>query len=978
MAVAEYLSQLQKDKKNLVKNLFDKGVEVNDNETFTTLVPKVATIETASPIEEQIIIEPNIDHRIYLPAEGYDGIARVEALPVTSDIDINIQPKNIKEGVSILGVAGIYDGVEDLELQYKTVNPTSEEKGVDITYDSNYDALGGVHINPIKASMVKGLSPDIIKRGEKVLEMTGTYGETSQVKAVYPATHQQTVTPDSGIKFLEKVIVQPVDRGIDDDIQPANIKLGVEILGVAGTYTGDFTYQNKTASLNTEKPITYTADEGYDALASVTVPAVTAAIDYDIQPENIKKGIEILGVTGTYEPAPSMTNKSVSPKTYVQYVTPDSGYGTMDQVTVGAVTASIDSDIKASNIKSGIEILGVKGTLEYMEPEVANVHPSIERQEILPGEGYNCISKVIAHPVTNEIDANIIASNIKEGIDILGITGTYSGEAINLQEKAVQPMDNIQSITADDGYDALSTVTVQVPEMEDIEVDPSIEEYSVSKKPNKYIRSVTVNPVSSDIDKNIRAENIRKNMSILGVVGNYEGENPEEVFCSGVQAGKYNESFKRSWDPSYNYSYYTPGILKHLIKVPGTLAVTGTSLDHAFENMTSLIEGPNIDLTNVKTCAYMFNGCSALSYVPPYNSPQVTNWTMAYGACTKLTQIPDADYSGTTSAYQMFIDSGIAEIPTNLMEKFPSLKSMDYMFYGCPVGGDLKLTLGNSNHIGTSTELSAGGFCNSGRYNTVELDLVGPVKFSGTISNNYIRADGVPLGKTSTIINYVDGGYASYLSHVSLGYSNDVVCRINSNRDFDFNLPGCRGLYRFGANNNSGTYTKDLYLYAPDVTDAQYMLYNMSGYSGNVYLHIGPKCRDYEYMFYGCKKITSILPYEEGLHSMEGDATVYVTNTFLKNCTGLVNFDGIHNLGKGYIQKTNNYSYYVFDLSTCTALSVESLRKIIDNLYDLNQNATYVAAGKIYRQSLKLGATNLAKLTDEEKAVATNKGWNLS
>ena len=36
--------------------------------------------------------------------------------------------------------------------------------------------------------MVRGLSPDIIKRGEKVLEMTGTYGETSQVKAVYPST----------------------------------------------------------------------------------------------------------------------------------------------------------------------------------------------------------------------------------------------------------------------------------------------------------------------------------------------------------------------------------------------------------------------------------------------------------------------------------------------------------------------------------------------------------------------------------------------------------------------------------------------------------------------------------------------------------------------------------------------------------------------------------------------------------------------
>ena len=80
---------------------------------------------------------------------------------------------------------------------------------------------------------------------------------------------------------------------------------------------------------------------------------MTAAIDYDIQPGNIKKGISILGVTGTYEPAPSMTNKHITPTTSVQTIRPDSGYGTMDQVTVSAVTSSIDSDIKSYNIKKG-------------------------------------------------------------------------------------------------------------------------------------------------------------------------------------------------------------------------------------------------------------------------------------------------------------------------------------------------------------------------------------------------------------------------------------------------------------------------------------------------------------------------------------------------------------------------------------------------------------------------------------------------
>lgn len=41
--------------------------------------------------------------------------------------------------------------------------------------------------------------------------------------------------------------------------------------------------------------------EGKDAMKKVTIAAVTAAIDSNIKAENIKKDVVILGVTGTYE-----------------------------------------------------------------------------------------------------------------------------------------------------------------------------------------------------------------------------------------------------------------------------------------------------------------------------------------------------------------------------------------------------------------------------------------------------------------------------------------------------------------------------------------------------------------------------------------------------------------------------------------------------------------------------------------------------
>lgn len=56
--------------------------------------------------------------------------------------------------------------------------------------------------------------------------------------------------------------------------------------------------------------------------------------------------------------------------------------------------------------------------------------------------------------------AKIIAGNIKQGVTILSIQGTYSGEGVNLQSKTVTSSFTAQTVTADAGYDTLSQVTV--------------------------------------------------------------------------------------------------------------------------------------------------------------------------------------------------------------------------------------------------------------------------------------------------------------------------------------------------------------------------------------------------------------------------------------------------------------------------------------------------------------------------------------
>lgn len=73
-------------------------------------------------------------------------------------------------------------------------------------------------------------------------------------------------------------------------------------------------------------------------------------------------------------------------------------------------------------------------------------------------QGYHDGSGKVSISSTEQ--AKIIAGNIKSGVQILGVTGTYSGESITAQSKNATPTWSSQTIQPDSGYDYLSTVTV--------------------------------------------------------------------------------------------------------------------------------------------------------------------------------------------------------------------------------------------------------------------------------------------------------------------------------------------------------------------------------------------------------------------------------------------------------------------------------------------------------------------------------------
>ena len=84
---------------------------------------------------------------------------------------------------------------------------------------------------------------------------------------------------------------------------------------------------------------------------------------------------------------------------------------------------------------------------------------STKAQEVSIAQGYHDGSGKVSISSTEQ--AKIIPTNIRDGVTILGVTGTMSGtEGARAQAKTITPTTAVQNVLPDDGYNYLSQVTV--------------------------------------------------------------------------------------------------------------------------------------------------------------------------------------------------------------------------------------------------------------------------------------------------------------------------------------------------------------------------------------------------------------------------------------------------------------------------------------------------------------------------------------
>lgn len=84
---------------------------------------------------------------------------------------------------------------------------------------------------------------------------------------------------------------------------------------------------------------------------------------------------------------------------------------------------------------------------------------STKTQEVSIAQGYHDGSGKVSISSTEQ--AKIIPTNIRDGVTILGVTGTMSGtEGAKAQARTVTPTTSVQNVLPEDGYNYLSQVTV--------------------------------------------------------------------------------------------------------------------------------------------------------------------------------------------------------------------------------------------------------------------------------------------------------------------------------------------------------------------------------------------------------------------------------------------------------------------------------------------------------------------------------------
>ena len=267
-----------------------------------------------------------------------------------------------------------------------------------------------VTLNPLEVSQVAVPSAHFTG-GDVIINPIVT-----QTKSVNPGSSAKEITPDAG-KYLTKVTVAG-----DPNLTASNIKDGVTIFGVNGTLTGG------GASL-TESAFTYSvsdvagSDYGFIMNSNGYYESQNKGVNYSFALCRVN-----LNVKATTNIIFDVINYAESNYDYAVFSNIDSALFLNYQADSdakenfkGRQSASV-VNVTYTNVPEGSHFIDIK----FIKDQSQHLNNDSVQFKIQPAEqitSQDLINQVVA------TEPDLIPSNIKSGVDIFGVIGTYSASA---------------------------------------------------------------------------------------------------------------------------------------------------------------------------------------------------------------------------------------------------------------------------------------------------------------------------------------------------------------------------------------------------------------------------------------------------------------------------------------------------------------------------------------------------------------------
>lgn len=238
--------------------------------------------------------------------------------------------------------------------------------------------------------------------GTKVTLDTDSKYLTKDIELTINAPTTSATTSGTTVSYGEGWISAGSTTISDDNLIAANIKNGVSIFGVTGSYTGSsdgivLVSESQDEHGGVIYSISTTTDPIYlDTLNVTSNGSYTPTSGHYYNAVNVN-------VSGSSGSISLQAKTNIDPTESSQTIYPDTGYGGLSSVQINGISSSY--------VGSGIAL--------RTSSDITNSVLTIT----VPAGYYS------SSATTTLSDANLIAGNIKSGVTVFGITGSYEGSS---------------------------------------------------------------------------------------------------------------------------------------------------------------------------------------------------------------------------------------------------------------------------------------------------------------------------------------------------------------------------------------------------------------------------------------------------------------------------------------------------------------------------------------------------------------------